>query len=383
MKKKAYILLCIALLFLLTACWGSKDVQDVAYVTAIGFDFQDGKYISYVQVLNFSNIAKGEKTEIGKNIPTWIGRGEGKTITESLSNIYSTSQLRLFWGHVKSIVVSEHFLEQEKRMKNVYDTINRYREIRYKVLFYGTKEPMRNIFSQKSNLNMAPLETLLESPMISYSQRSYIAPEYGYKIFARLDEPPGITTLPSISIEKKSWTEDKKPRPMFRINGAYLFREHKLKGWLSEKNLEGHRWIQRELRRTTINIPNNEDPVAAIVLVKPKPHVQYVIRNGKVFFNIKLSIHAYVDELIYDYSKKDIEEASSQVIEKQIRETYEKGLLIKADVFNLTEHLYRKNPKAWHLMYNKNRFILDKKSLNRIDVSVHLQHSGKYKLRTE
>lgn len=102
MKKKTCILLCIALLFLLTACWGSKDVQNIAYVTAIGFDYENGKYISYVQVLNFTNIAKGEKTEVGKNVPTWIGKGEGITVTESLSNIYSTSQLRIFWGHVKA-----------------------------------------------------------------------------------------------------------------------------------------------------------------------------------------------------------------------------------------------------------------------------------------
>lgn len=126
-------------------------------------------------------------------------------------------------------------------MKEAYDTINRYREVRYNILFYGTKEPMRVIFSQKSNLNLAPIETLLESPMISNSQRSYIVPEYGYKIIARFNEPPGNTVLPSISIEKKSWTEDKKPRTMFRVNGAYLFGNHKFRGWLSEKDLEGYR----------------------------------------------------------------------------------------------------------------------------------------------
>jgi hypothetical protein len=166
---------------------------------------------------------------------------------------------------------------------------------------------------------------------------------------------------------------------MFQINGAYLFSEHKFRGWLSEKNLEGYRWIKKELRRSSINIPNNTNPDAAIVLIKPKSHIHYFIRNGKVFFNIKLSIQAYVDELARDISKKDIEKQSARVIEKQMRDTYEKGLL--TDVFNLTEHLYRKNSKMWHSIHSKNSFMLNKNSLHQIDVTVKLQHSGKYKSR--
>ncbi|UVI33013.1 Ger(x)C family spore germination protein [Paenibacillus spongiae] len=381
-RKGKLALMCAAFLFLLTACWNSKDIQSMAYVTAIGCDYENGKYITYAQVLNFSNVAKGESVEIGKNIPTWIGQGEGFTLTESFNSIYTTSQLRLFWGHVRALVVTERFLKKgEHVIKEAYDMLNRYREIRYNILVYGTKEPIRDILSQKSNLNLSPLETIMDNPTQGYSQRSYILPTYSFKFKSLIDEPAGAVLLPSLSIDRKSWTEDKKKKSMFSINGAYLMSNNQVRGWLSEQDLSGYRWIEKDLMRSPINIPDNSHPDAAIVLIKPKPKIEYVFRNGKTFYTIKLSIQAYVDELVRDLSKKDIEEQSAKVIEKQIRATYEKGLSIKADVLNLTEHLYRYNPKLWRNTRRGESFLLDKDSLERIEVTVHLLHSGKYKLR--
>ncbi|WP_040948991.1 Ger(x)C family spore germination protein [Gorillibacterium massiliense] len=382
-RKGIIVLIYIVLLLMPTACWNSKDLQSMAYATAIGLDYVDGKFITYIQVLNFSNIAKGEMSSEGKNVPTWIGRGEGVTVTESLNSIYSTAQLRIFWGHVKAIVMSERFMKQGARVAEAYDMINRYREIRYNILLFGTKEPMRNVFSQKSNLYMSPIESILENPLEQYSQRSYILPMYGYKFIAKLNEPTGIAILPSLSINSSAWTEDQKKRTMFWIDGAYIFCDNKFCGWFSNEKLAGYRWMEKKLERSLINVPNSPHPDVALVMIKPKPSVQYTIRNGKAHFTIKLSIQAYVDEMIYNRSRKDIEEQAAQDIEKQIRATYENGLGIHADVLGLTESLYRKNPKMWQKLQESNKFILDHDSLERIDVAVKLQHSGKYKLRVK
>jgi len=384
MRKKGMIALVGAVLLLLLAgCWNSKDIQNMAYVTAIGCDYENGKYITYVQILNFSNVAKGEMSNVGKNIPAWIGRGEGVTVTESFNAIYSTSQIRTFWGHVKSIVMTERFLRKEDRVKEAYDMLNRYREVRYNILVYGTKEPLRTIFSQKSIMNLSPLDTVMDTPSQIYSQRSYILPLYSYKLVAQINQPPGLGILPSLSIDRGNWTEDQKPRTMFRIDGAYFFREKRLIGWLSEQDLEGYRWMQKKLARSPINIPNNDSPDASIILTKPKPHVSHEVRNGRVFFNVRLSLDAYVDEMVRNLNKSEIEEKSAREVERQLRATYEKALRIKADVYELSECLYRENPKKWHELQREGRFVLDKDSLDKIDVKVNLQHTGKYKGRVD
>ncbi|MGO4497826.1 Ger(x)C family spore germination protein [Paenibacillus sp. 2RAB27] len=381
MRALGLLLIITTCLFVQTGCWNSKDIQNMAYVTAIGLDYEDGKYVTYVQVLNFVNLAKSEGTKLGENIPAWIGKGEGSTITESFNAIYATSQLRVSWGHVKSIVCSERFVNSGQRVKEAYDMMNRFREIRYNVLLYGTKKPLRDIFSQKSILNVSPIESLLDSPSQIYSQRSYITPLYGFKFISQVNEAGQTAMLPSISLDKNNWTEDKQAKSMFRIDGACYFRNGKYLGWMSEHDLLGFRWLQEKLSRSPINIPDTNMPVAAIIMVKPKSHILPVIRDGKVYYNIKVKMNAYVDELVEDISTKDMEKLAEQVIEDQLRRSYAIGLSKKIDVLQLGERLYRNYPKKWHELNKDDDFNLDANSLDKIEVNVKVKHTGKYKPR--
>ncbi len=353
----------------------------MAYVTAVGLDFDNGKFITYVQILNFAGLAKSDSTQVGKNIPVWVGKGEGITVTEAFNEIYATSQLRVFWGHVKAIVCTERYLKKTEKVKEAYDMINRYREIRYNVLLYGTKESINDIFVQKSILNMSPIDSLLDSPFQVYSQRSFITPHEGLRVISEINEAGQSAMLPSISIDKQAWTEDKNSKSMFRIDGAFYYSHEMLLGWMSEKELEGFRWLQEKLDRSFINIPDTNNPVASIVLVKPKSRIIPIIQDGNVYYTIKLNINAYVDEIIKDTSIQEMESMANQVVEDQIRKTFAVGLKKKIDVLQLGERLYRNYPKKWHELDKNSDFNLDANSLDKVLVKVNLQHTGKYKER--
>lgn len=382
MKSIGSVLAAVMLTLLLTGCWNSKDVQKMAYVTALGFDYADGKIVSYVQVLNFANVAKGETSQVGKAVPVWVGKGEGITITESLTDIYSTSQIRVFWGHIKAIVYTENFMQEGKRIKEAYDMVNRYREIRYNVLLYGTKDNLRDIFIQKSLLNFSPIDTVMSTPSQIYTQRSFILPVYGFKLIAQFNEAGSPIMLPSITVAKGDWTEDQKKKSMLRINGAYFFRKLDMIGWLPENDLAGYRWLQQKLERSPINVPDNSDPAVALVLTKPRFKVTTVF-DGEVKYNIRVKLKAYLDEMTRDITEQEIEDQAAQVIKEQIMSTYKKGLRIKADIFKLEEALYRNHPKEWREYHTRGEFLLTPESINEIDVKVSLLHTGKYKGRVD
>lgn len=381
MRKIGQIFICLVLLMLVPGCWNSKDIQNMAYVTTLGIDYEDGKYKSYAQILNFSNVAKTENVEIGKPVPIWVGTGEGRTVTESLSTMYSTSQLRVFWGHMKSVVLTERTMKHG--MMEIYEMLNRYREIRYNILMYGTKEPLKDVMIQKSILNLSPLETIMDSPQQIYSQRSFILPVYGFKIIAQMNEPSGLAMIPSLEIEHESWSEDTEKRPMFQINGAYFFQNKEYRGHLTEDELKGTRWIQRQLERSPINIPDQGRPIASLVLVKPHLYIKPVIENNKVRYNIRVSINAYIDEMVKDTPQKTMEKMASIVVENEIKRSYKNGLQKKADVFLLDEKFYRKYPKKWHELHRARPFILEEDSIKSIDVRVKIDSSGKYKQRVK
>ncbi|GIO29491.1 MULTISPECIES: Ger(x)C family spore germination protein [Paenibacillus] len=381
MKKTGKILISVLITVLLAGCWNSKDIQNMAYVTTLGIDYEDGKFKSYAQVLNFANVAKAEGIQIGKAVPVWVGTGEGKTLTESMTTLYSTSQMRVFWGHMKSVILSENVMKHG--LLEIYDMLNRYREIRYNIWIYGTGEPMSDVLTQKSILNLSPLETIMDSPLQIYSERSFILPEYGFKTIAQIKEPSGLAMIPRLEIDRTSWFEDVDKRPMFRINGAYFFQNKEYRGHLSEDDLKGTRWIQRKLVRSPMNIPHTGRPVATLILVRPHLYVKPVIENNKARYNIRVSLNAYIDELATDTPPKKMEEMASEAIKNEIKVSFKKGLEKKADVFLLDEKLYRKHPKKWHQFHRNSSFILDEDSIKSIEVRVAIDSSGKYKQRVE
>lgn len=381
MKAFVKLPIILAVIVLVSGCWDSKTIQNMAYVTALGLDYKDGHFITHVQILNFANIARSDQISIGKNVPIWIGKGEGVTVAEAMSSIYATSQLRIYWGHIKAIVCTEDLLKSKSALRQAYDAINRYPEVRYNVLLFGTKESFTDIFTQKSLLNFSPLDTIMDTPEESFKQRSAVQPQYGYKNIAELNENGRTVILPTISITKKEWQEDQMKKDMFRIDGAYAMHHHQLAGWFSEEDLKGVRWFNKRTNRVFINIPDNRKPSGSLVLTKPHHKIQPFIQEDEARFNLYVEARATVTEMTENVSVKMMEEQAEQVIRAEILSTYNKGLSKKADLLNLFKEIYRNDPEAWHRLNDGGHLVLKEDTLNNIDVKVKLVQSGKYKGR--
>lgn len=383
MRVKLKLLWMCLLLLLLGGCSNNtKSIQNLAYVTAIGLDYVDGQYIAYVQVLNFMDVAKTEQIDIGKNVPVWIGKGVGRTVNDSITSIYPTSQLRLFWGHVKSIVCSERLLKNGTILHEAYEAINRYHEVRYNVIVYGTKQPIPRIFSQKALLNMSALDSLLDRPEESYNQLSRLKPQYGFKLIAELNEPARTAMLPSITIQQGTWMEDTSPKSMFLVEGASMFAGQQWKGWYSADQLKGARWLQHSTKRVIINVPDQDKPHATLVLTMPSHKIKPVLDNGEVKFDIEVQAHGFVDQLITNLTRRELEAEAEAAVEQQIRFTFQQGLPHQTDTLNLLYSLYKKHPQQWEQLQESGKLALNEQMIREVKVKVKLIHSGKYKGRT-
>src|SRR5690606_41300581 len=100
------------------------------YATTVGIDYVDGQYTLYVQLLDFSTVAKLEGQQKADQPPVWVGKGEGSSFTEAANDLYSTSQQRLNWGQISAILFSERLMKENKYGKE-HEMYNGYVEIRY------------------------------------------------------------------------------------------------------------------------------------------------------------------------------------------------------------------------------------------------------------
>lgn len=120
----------LAASILLGGCWNARDIEQLIYIDAIGVDYVNHKVVVYLQILGFSNIAKKESNTQLTREPVSVAKGEGDTYVSAIYQIYTTTQQRLIWSHVHSIVFTERALKHGK-FDQVMDALDRYQEFRY------------------------------------------------------------------------------------------------------------------------------------------------------------------------------------------------------------------------------------------------------------
>ncbi|GGJ74474.1 Ger(x)C family spore germination protein [Virgibacillus salexigens] len=369
-------ILLIVLLIILTGCWDERQISEVNYITTLGIDYQEDNYIIYVQMLDFSNVAKQESGKTSERTPLYIGKATGKTINDAVNNLYRTSQQVVNWAHIGAIIYSDAILE--KGVTDAEQSLRKNGQFRYTPWMFGTKESVEEIMSLSGFYQLPPVYTILYKPLDMFNEYSYIAPLRMHKFVSIYKEPGGTAILPSISINDKSWKESKediKPKQTLEINGVFPVNDGKSKEWLSFKEVPGLRWTQEDTNNTTIDILTEDNVKKGSVRIL-EPTVKFIIKRGnKNFqFNIQLKASGSVTDLEEQLPMKEIENLVRQQMKKEIRETYEIGVEKGVDLYNIKNKLFHDRVKPDQLQ----NYSLTKEKLNRITVDFHLETEGVY-----
>ncbi|MFF0829263.1 Ger(x)C family spore germination protein [Brevibacillus sp. NPDC003359] len=380
MQKLRCFFTTILICSMLSGCWGAKEIEHLIYVNSIGVDYVKGKFVFYTQIISFGNIAKQEAG--GQRLPQTIsiGKGEGKTLDEAIFNLYPTAQQRLSWSHIKAIVFSEAALKQDV-VNQLLDVVDRYYEFRYTIWTFATKEPIEDIFNAKPILNISVLYSQLNDPQDIYRQSSVVAPMYLYKFIWKWKESGQTMQLPEMGINKVQWTEDKKKHPKLIMSGVCFLQNKKLKQCIPRADIMGLRWLDKDTSRPGITVYHDGHPIATLVMEKIKPSITPKVENDKVTFQLKVSTKANMPQLVKAIPEKKLREYAEKSISEEIMHTYLLGQKSQIDVLQLSDTLYRENPKAWHQFTKNGELPLRPDTISRLDVELELFGGNLSKIR--
>ncbi|WP_127592411.1 Ger(x)C family spore germination protein [Paenibacillus lautus] len=374
--KRAWILVCIVSL-LLSGCWDNKEVQDINYITAMGVDYKDDKYIIYVQMLDFATIAKQESSKPTEKAPIWVGRGTGTTLTEALIDLYTSSQQRVSWGHVTALVLSESVLKPQQ-LSQVFDLTNRSQEIRYTKWIYGTKDKMEDLFSVSPFFQLSPLHSLLHEPRESYIQFSFIRPIQFVNFIRLYREKAATVVLPSLHISNQNWSENLKQHPILEVNGGFLIKNKEMMGWLKRSDLLGIRWLASPQTHAAIVVQTNGEAIGSIKLENPQSSIDVIRRPNDASYRIKLNVIGTVQNMYKKVGIKEMKRLTEDTLRKEMHNTFHKAALIHADPYDLCLQLYRTDPKLWKKLAKDKKDIYDETALE-FDIDVNIRYWGQRK----
>ena len=363
--------------FFLTGCWSKYEVQNMNYVSAVGIDYTDGQYIIYVQLLDFSTVAKLEGQQKAEQPPVWTGRGKGITFTDAANDLYSTSQQRLNWGQISAILFSERLLKEQK-VGEVLELIDRYREIRYLAWVFSTRDPLDELLLATPFFRLSPKASILHNPEQNYRQRSILAPIRLQQFIMDSNEKAKTSYIPELSVRKDQWKEKQKTHVLLRYSGIQIYDKDKYYARMNLEEIKGLPWLNKHTIRLPIYLFSDNKLVAVLVAEKPEYEVKPRVKYDKAYFDISVKVKAGVNELHADVTEQELTQLAQKEIENQIRHTFQSAFEKRIDIYNLGESLYRRNPKAWKRIASGT--VLNKDSLRTINVNVQIVYPGRYKL---
>ncbi|SDD97183.1 germination protein, Ger(x)C family [Paenibacillus sp. UNCCL117] len=371
--------LIVAVLLVVPGCWDYKELTYLIYTTSFGIDYKDDQYTVYLQALNFNDLAKQEGGDTGKSYPILVGSAKGETLTDAIFQLYRSEQMRIYWGHVSAVVLSKNAVKHAD-IKELVDFINRYREIRYNVWLYATEEPIERLFNLDSFFGMTAYQTILMNPEDSYQQYSDIKPIYLVDFLADYLERGRTAMLPVLSSAETEWKEGGKASRQMKLKGAYFFHDRMYKGSLLFEEMMGKRYLDKKMSRLPVTLHEAGKTLATLVVHVKDCRVDYRIEGGKVKYTVKLKATAFIEELYKNMEESSIIERVKKDVDRQIRTSFQKGLDIHADIYNLNDDLFRYHHEDWKT-YIAGKPVKDITELETVDLELRLLHSGKYKNR--
>lgn len=358
----------------LTGCWDSYDLEKNRYVTGTGFDYADGQFIIYAQMLDFSYIAKQEKGKSESPAVIYIGKGQGTTTNMAANDLYLTAQQKVLWSHITSVVVTEAALKEG--IEGFEDTYDRYRETRYTQWIYGTRGSIETLFKTSDFFNMSALTSILHEPTSNYRQESWIPPIRWVHFFADILEPGKTVILPTLSVNRNQWKQNEEGSPKLLVDGAFILSGKKFKGWLSKDQLIGLRWLNPETRRTPLPIKAGNRLLGVLSLEKPKLKITETFAEGAPHYRIKLSVKGSIIEMKNGATEQEMRTIGESLIREEVQQTFRHGVAINADVYQLSYHTYLHHYGIWKQMGRQGPDLVNKDSLESIEVDLKLMHSG-------
>lgn len=327
MKKKLFIL-CLFILLFISGCYDYKEVSDLAFITAIGIDYEDDKYKLTIEVLKSESEEKGK----GSTPKAYNESAKGKTIAEVFDQISLKLSSYPYYYHLKAVVISEDVAK--KKMQDIIDYTTRAPEIRNQYYLVVAKDVKASDLIKATNEN-EPIAGENIMNMIKNSYKTY-SPLYN-KLFE-----DNLKTFLGFGIDTiaNSFTiKDKNIVPA----GIALFKDYKFIENLSVEESS----LLNGLMASDANylLTKKEDGQEFIVDVySSKPKISF--KNNKIKIEIELMSEIRLNTKDINLRKQDVYNKLNDEFAKIAQKKYEKLLHklqnLKVDPLGISQKYYQK-----------------------------------------
>lgn len=342
-------------MMLLSGCWDRMEINDLAIVSAIGVDSdKDNKLLVSLQIaipLRLGTIQSGGG---GGGKSTYVISDTGDTFSEAFRKIQMRMPREIFFSQSRVLLIGEDLAK--KGVNQILDFHSRYHEPRINTYIMFTKGKATDILKNEPKFENVPAEETKELVKLGVGL-SVMIRDFENMLHEEGREPfaPKFDTAALLSNKKDS------SEKVQVINGAAIFKNDKLIGWMDDIETRGILWIRNKMKSAVITFDVPEDHGGGKVSAEiygARSKMEPVIKKGKLKMNISVDVVLGIienDSMLKLDKTKEIEllnKCVAKEITDRMRLTLDKAQKdLQSDIFGFGVEVYKKYPKEWNSKY--------------------------------
>jgi len=344
------VLIGLALLFL-SGCWSNLELENRAFVSALGIDKSGDKLRVTAQLLVPSLLGGGQNRAMGtdpnKKNPVFIVETEARTLSEAVDLLSKESGRRLFFPFLQIIVVGEDLARYS--ILPVTEWVQRDRELRLKTLLgVAVGEAGEVIKAPGAGLERVPGYFLGSSTETANNFCSRVV-EGNFLKFIK-----DLSSRSRDPVALRLATAEVSDQKQARISGSAVFDGYRLAGWLNDRETRGYLWITGDIQRGIISatLPHGES--IAFEIRGSDTEIKTGFVDGEPVVDINIVMKSAVNEVhnpvVSLASPRDLDRLEPLVerqVAGEVHAALEKARRLNTDIFGFGEIIHRQHPAEW------------------------------------
>ncbi|MDR3625576.1 MAG: Ger(x)C family spore germination protein [Ignavibacteriaceae bacterium] len=349
----------IMLTFCLSGCWNSRELNTLAFVTAMGFDRTSNGMQLTIQVLNPRTIAS-QKSYNEPSVVVYTE--EGKDTLEIIRRLSTESPRKLNGTHLRTVIFGEDFAKDG--ISDVLDFFSREHQNRTDLYFAVAKGiTAYEVLNTLTDLETNPSFKLYSS--IKASDEIWAGTE-SVKIISLINSIVSDGIDPVLTgIEIVNSDEENKTMEMLeliasdpiKIGYLAVFQNDKFVGWLDENECKGYNFLIQNVKSSVGYVESERTGRITIEVTDVKSKRTVLLINGEPVVSVIIDIKGNIDTVAgdFDITKAEnirlIEQLSEDKITKMCYKSINKAQKeLNSDIFGFGEVIHRTYPKLWSTM---------------------------------
>ena len=380
--RRRRALLCLVLCLLLTGCWSRVEVNDLGVVLALGADAgEEGRMrvtLFFARSSSAGGGADGNNQQQGAESQAWVVTQEAADVTDAIAKIALASSRRISLHHLQVILVGEGVGRQG--IRGLEDFVARNPQIRltarpFTVL--GRAQTVLETMPAFKGMQPRNLVDLLDATGVPrYSLKEYLVARSSLTHSAwmhglRLMTPPG--GLPGT------------PDRVVALNGAALYRQDKLVGWLDDYTTKGFYWLLGEGKESVLTgkCPDGTGETFSSRALQTRASIKPTLAGTKLTFFVRMQaqmelLRVGCKQTAMDdpKSRQTIQELLNQEIEERAVQAIAVIKETKTDPVGFGKRVELAYPAYWQTIKGERWLDVWVDSKVTVSADIRLQNAG-------